>query len=417
MKISNYSNYNQNFNYKNKTSLKMLDNYYFGKKGIRMSPENRKNKIKPPFKQGLYSYKQSFNTLQSNYNKNLLNNKLFIDDSPIFSNNKHQKENNILNINNIAPQSQISKNNSSLCFSSINLNKYKINTSSNQGHKKIIFNNNINNSTGNNLNNVKNTNISLNININNLHPDNKISNSKKVYQNNFGDNPKNEKESRRMIIEYIKVLNNISNNKEIKQTFVDNNISLKVLNQKYNDTDFNYYNNHELFGEAKKQLYLKNLNYSLSYDSYRSNNNEENNNIQNNNTTSNILDVNNISNLLVFNNDKKKTNFMNFLCVPRVLNVIEDGNPKKCIFLITLDETNYTEGKESYLVQWRDMNNEIENEFNVKDIKGCEMSKRHNNRFIIIIEKEEMIENLKFEVETPSKEICNNYILGINNLI
>ena len=45
------------------------------------------------------------------------------------------------------------------------------------------------------------------------------------------------------------------------------------------------------------------------------------------------------------------------------------------------------------------------------------MSKKHNNRFIIIIEKEEMIENLKFEVETPSKEICNNYILGINNLI
>ena len=417
MKISNYNNYNQNLNYKNKTNLKMLDNYYSGKNGKGISLENKKKTIKPPFKQGLYSYKQSFNTLQNDYNKKLLNNKLFIDDSPIYSNNKDKKENNILNLNNIIPQNNISKNSSSLCFSSINLNKYKINTNPNQANKKIIFNNNINNNIGNNLNNIKNTNLSLNININNLNADNNNI-SKKIYQNYFGDNPKYEKESRRMIIEYIKVLNNFSNNKELKQLFTENNISLKVLNQKYNETDVNYNNNHELFGEAKKQLYLKNLNYSLSYDSFRSNNNEENSNIQNNNNNNsiNFLNMNNINNLL-FNNEKKKINILNFLCVPRILNLIEDDIPKKYIFLITLDEIYYTEGKESYLFQWKDMNNEVENEFNLKEIKTCEVSKKYNNRFIISIEKEDIIEILKFEIETPSKEICDNYVLGINHLI
>ena len=433
MKIKNNNNININSNKKffmeNKNNLKLLDSNYYSRKNepsIQISYENKskKKKIKPPFKQGLYSYKQSFNTLQNDYNKNLLNNNFFSNNSP--NKNLLKKENNIFNINNIMPQGgggNMTNNNSSLSFSSINLNKYKINTNPNQKNNNIKFNNlNINNNIYNNkvynssnINNIKNTNASLNLNninnnTNNISTNNNNNISKKIYQNNFSENLKYEKESRRMIIEYIKILNNNTND-TIKQTILDNNISLKVLNQRYNDVENNYSNNHELFGEAKKQLYLKNLNYSLSYDSFRSNTNEEKSSNKNNN----ILPVNNYNNIL-FNKENKKINILNFLCVPRILNLIEeDGSTQKYIFLIVLDEIYFKEGKESYHFQWRDMSTyEVENEFNLKEVKSCKVSKKYKNRLIIEVEKEDLNENINFEIEAPSEEICNNYVIGIN---
>jgi len=279
----------------------------------------------------------------------------------------------------------------------------------NQKNQNInLSNNNIYNNNNNNYNNVKNTNMSLNINLNNINSNNNNL-SKKVYHNYFGDTQKYEKESRRMIIEYIKMLNN---NNNIKQTLLDNNISQKVLNQKFNDSENDNLSS-ELFGEAKKQLYLKNLNYSLSYDSYRTN--EENSiNVVNNN----LLNLNNLNDILL-NKEKKKINILNFLCVPRVLNLIEENKTKeRYIFLITLDETYFTERKESYQFQWRNMtNNEIENVFKLKEIKTCVASNNYKNRFIIEVEKEDLIENLNFEIEAPTNEICNNYIIGLNYLL
>ena len=453
----NYSNSNTNYNNKSKTNLKLKENYYSknNDRFLQIYSENKskKNKIKPPFKQGLYSYKQSFNTLENGYNNKIFNNNFsnnfYSNNSPIYTNMKNKKENNnLLNFtNNIQPWggSHISNNNSSLSFSSINLNKYKINSMSSQNNKNVMFNNNNNNNNNNsnnnnnnnnntnnniitnniynqsnsnnnlnNLINIKKTNMSLNMNNINNTNNNNNNISKKIYQNYFNDNPKYEKESRRMIIEYIKVLG--SNN--IKQTLLDNNISLKVLNQKYNEVETNNFtNNQELFGEAKKQLYLKNLNYSLSYDSFRSNNNEENSVIKNNNND--ILNLDNLNNL-IFIKDKKKINILNFLFVPRILNLIEEDEniAQKCIFLITLDKIYHMEGKESYNFQWRDIStNEIENEFNLKDIKSCYISKKYNNRFIMEIEKDDLIENINFEIETPSKETCNNYVNGINYLM
>ena len=440
MKIKTKINPSKRFFYENKNNIKLVDNYYSRKNEpmVQMSLENKnkKKKIKPPFKQGLYSYKQSFNTLQNDYNQNMLNNH-FYSNSP----NKHKKENNILNINSIIQpiDQHISNNNSSLSFSSINLNKYKINTIPSQKNKNIIFNNNIYNS--NNINNIKNTNTNLNLsNYNNKVNKNNNNYNKKIYQDYFIDNQKYEKESRRMIVELIKILNrqnnnNINNNNNnIKQFLIDNNISLKVLNQKYNEREINYNNlnnsindnnnNQELFGEAKKQLYLKNLNYSLSYDSVRSNYNDEAsfndaNNVNNasNKTNNNILSVNNLNSLLL-NKEKKKINILNFLCVPRILNLIEEEHIERCIFLITLDEIYFKEGKESYFLQWRDMdNNEIKNEFNLKEVKSCKTNKKNKNRFIIEMEKNDLIESLNYEIEAPSEEICNNYVIGINYLI
>ena len=381
--------------------------------GYYTNNNKKKRIIKPPFKQGLYSYKNT----SYNYIPKINNNNFFSYDTPNYSIiNIKKDKNNIININNIYMPNE--PGNSSLSFSSINLNKYKINNMPNNFDKNEIKEINDSNSI------IKNTNLSMNFNLsnhsinnNNKSNPNNTMNKSIIYHDYFKDSLPYEKESRRMIIEFAKL--NLNKKKDIKQIIQENNISLKILNQKYaekdeekdNDINNNTNNNtnRELFGEAKKQVYLKNLDYYLS---------------QNSTITTEVLNNKNKkfnieNNFLINNKNKKRINILNFLLTPRVLNLIEDSeNKKKFIFLIALDEIFFSEGKESYLFQWKNMeNNEIENQFNIKLIKNCIENKIFNNRFCLKVENQDSQQEYNYEIETPSNEICNNYVTGINYLL
>ena len=381
--------------------------------GYYTNNNKKKRIIKPPFKQGLYSYKNT----SYNYIPKINNNNFFSYDTPNYSIiNIKKDKNNIININNIYMPNE--PGNSSLSFSSINLNKYKINNMPNNFDKNEFKEINDSNSI------IKNTNLSMNFNLsnhsinnNNKSNPNNTMNKSIIYHDYFKDSLPYEKESRRMIIEFAKL--NLNKKKDIKQIIKENNISLKILNQKYaekdeekdNDINNNTNNNtnRELFGEAKKQVYLKNLDYYLS---------------QNSTITTEVLNNKNKkfnieNNFLINNKNKKRINILNFLLTPRVLNLIEDSeNKKKFIFLITLDEIFFSEGKESYLFQWKNMeNNEIENQFNIKLIKNCIENKIFNNRFCLKVENQDSQQEYNYEIETPSNEICNNYVTGINYLL
>ena len=381
--------------------------------GYYTNNNKKKRIIKPPFKQGLYSYKNT----SYNYIPKINNNNFFSYDTPNYSIiNIKKDKNNIININNIYMPNE--PGNSSLSFSSINLNKYKINNMPNNFDKNEIKEINDSNSI------IKNTNLSMNFNLsnhsinnNNKSNPNNTMNKSIIYHDYFKDSLPYEKESRRMIIEFAKL--NLNKKKDIKQIIKENNISLKILNQKYaekdeekdNDINNNTNNNtnRELFGEAKKQVYLKNLDYYLS---------------QNSTITTEVLNNKNKkfnieNNFLINNKNKKRINILNFLLTPRVLNLIEDSeNKKKFIFLIALDEIFFSEGKESYLFQWKNMeNNEIENQFNIKLIKKCIENKIFNNRFCLKVENQDSQQEYNYEIETPSNEICNNYVTGINYLL
>jgi hypothetical protein len=273
---------------------------------------------------------------------------------------------------------------------------------------------------------IKNTNLSMNFNLSN----NSIINNKNnissnitksiIYHDYFKDSHSYEKESRRMIIELAKL--NLNKKKDIKQIIKENNISLKILNQKINEKDDEKYENEtsnninnntnkELFGEAKKQVYLKNLDYYISQNSTITTD------ILNNNNTNRIFNIEN--NILINNKNKKRINILNFLLTPRVLNLIEGVDVKqKFIFLVVLDEIFFSEGKESYIFQWKNMeNNEVENEFNIKLIKQCNVNKIFKNRFSLKVENKDLQTEFNYEIETPSDEICNNYVMGINYLL
>ena len=374
-----------------------------------LNNNSRKKKVvKPPFKKGLYSYKQS-----NSYIQNINNNNFFSYESPNYSLfNIKKDKNHILNILPI-------EGNSSLSFSSLNLNKYKIHNipeKNNKNENKQIINDN--NAF------IKNVNLSMNMNLNNKGNINNSLNNPNInieYFNYFNDSRLYEKESRRMLIELLKLklVQKNGNNIGIKQLIKDNKISLKVLNQKLtqkeyeneknNNSNFNTLNNKEVFGEAKKYVYLKNLDNYLS----------QNSTITTEILTNNNNRVFNIENSIKNNKNKKKINILNFLLTPRVLNLIEDIEEKqKYVFLISFDEIFYLEGKESYIFMWKNMeNNEIENEFNIKLIKKCDGNKIFRNRFILKVINNDLGEEFNYEIETPSDEICNNYVIGINYLI
>ena len=398
-------------NNRNNQNIKRNDNFNIN---LYRSYNNNKKKniIKPPFRQGLYSYSDTLNIFQNNTKTERHRNYNL-------SNSKNKYINNMNNIIIFKDGNKITKNNSSLCLSSINLNKYKIKPIINKKEKSSNFkninksNSNECNNSNNNINIVKDINInkSINFNIINENKNKKDIQKQSHYKNYFAECSLSEIESRRMIIEYIKILD--KKERDVNKTLKDYNISKKVLNQKYYDNECN--DNFELFGEAKKEIYLKNLNYSLSSELDISNNDEEENN---SNKNINILNINNLTNLL-FGKENKKINLLYFLCVPKILNLIGENDKKeKYIFLLIPDENIIIYPKESYIFQWRNpLTNEIENEFNIKSIKNCMAREKYNNRFIIEVEKEDIIDNLNFEIETPSKEVCNNYVNGINYLI
>ena len=391
-----------------------LSSYYTNQGNISLrlnyllNNSKKKKMIKPPFKKGLYSYKQSHSYIQ-----NINNNNFFSYESPNYSLFNIKKEkNNILNI--------LPIEGNSLSFSSLNLNKYKIyniKEKNNKNDNKQI----INDSSAF----IKNNNLSMNKNNNSINNNkNKINNSYiNEYFDYFNDRRTYEKESRRMIIELLKLNLGDKNNIRIKQLLKDNNISLKVLNQKLtqkeyenelsnNNSNLNTINNKEVFGEAKKVLYLKYL---------------DNNFLSQNSTITTEIFSNGSNKLFNIGNDiinnknksKKKINILNFLLTPRVLNLIQENNEKeKFVFLISIDELFYLEGKESYVFMWKNMeNNEVENEFNIKLIKKCDENKIFRNRFGIKVANDDFGEEFNYEIETPSDEICNDYVIGINYLI
>ena len=410
--INNYSN-NQikNSFYKDKTNIKSINNYYSNKNELNLfnifDKKNKIKKIKPPFKRGLYSYKHSFNTNQNNFNKNNLNNNLSSFNSQNNLIIKYNNENNDINsnyindnnnTNNNIPidlKSQKSNYNSFLNFSSINLNKYKINITPNQSIKNdYIINDNINNYYTN-INVNKNINMNLNSNLNYIK--NNDDNNQNIYTNYIKADY--QKENNRMLIEYLKVINNLKNNNFKKNILYNDDSS----NRQYNSNKFNIINNnYSLFEYPKNQLVLKNINHSVSYDIFLNNNKKD----------INCKKINNLK-------DNKKIDILNFLFVPRVLNLIGENNKRqKYIFLLTLDNFILKEGKESYQFQWRNMsNNEIENKFNLNKIKSCYINKNYNNIFIVFVKKDSNEGYLNLEIETPSEEICYNYVKGINYLL
>ncbi len=478
---------------------------YLSNSSSTLYKNNKKNKSygKFPFKQGMFSYKNSLMNSAPNNNYKNFNNIPSNRISNKYNNNNSLLSTNLkLNIDNDDNDNNISQNNiihgRFSSTSSLDLNKYKItekimnknkaknisygnlshrsyknyNNNGNLLNNSNVFNNNNGKKNSNNSNFSINNNINNNIQSNNNINNNKINqnsfettkispiipkvmsnkennspsllliddykdnnnnnnfsskniNKKRKFCDHFKERPDNEKESRRMIIEYLKVLKR-SNNKNLNENDINmimskNNISAKVLNQEIIAKEFN---SSKIFNTFINSGKIKINNEVISAQS--SLNNSLLNNF--NNSVVNINDKvlsknfnspikNNINNFLTIMNDEKrdKINMIKFLSKPRLMSVF--FKKKKFIYLFFLCPNNlsYINAIESYIFKFVDINNKKTiGGFDLIKVNFCSLSNNNPNVFYVTTYDGKIERN--YEFETDSKENASYYVKSINYL-
>ena len=402
----------------------------------------KKGKLK--LQKGIFSYKRSTNSnlsnsLESNnsiekHNSSLLSNKI----NSIKSSNKNHSlfpnlklffDNNNIEISSI----KTGTNNENISnqfhnHSAMFLNKYKIMNNIIQKQNKSMDFSNIQNNAFNNsnntyqflkynniiINNINQPNIKLNSeNIliktkrdlkiaNNLSQflnkakEEKEKNNKDILPTNlFLFKSKAENESRRMIIEYLKVLKQAEKNKyKVLNILKKQNISERVLNQQRINTNLNIYT---MKSKNSKFFYLKNSK-KIELPGEK-------------------VNLKNISKFLKDMNDitKDKIYMVKYLSMPRIMNLIFMEKEYKFIFILKPNRLTYIKGLESYIFQWKDIKTK-------KDIGGFDLIKvnsccvNHKQDKNVLIETFDGDIHRKYELITKSAEDAFIFVKSINYL-
>ena len=475
-----------------------LFNSFLSARDIQNKKQNEHKRKTPygklPIKKGMFSYKTSLNN-ENNYNyKNKYNyinmfrnksNNIIEVNEPYYDYNNYKYNNNSLlsaelklnlddnstdNNNNLEQNKSMGERISST--SSLNLNKYKINRNNiiNQKKNALIQNDkkmnnsnkiiNISNNNGNSSfskyinNNNQSNNISNNTNYNilnkseNLNFDaykNEAKNNlsmavekkKKIKKiaDHFKNRPKYEKESRRMIIELIKILNKKENiNKkvysmeDIEKILVKNNISKKVLNKEFDPVEFNIinlFNKSSSLGNIGKTKEINNKdkndkNNSIN-SSFKENKRDNSNEIKNKKKqkSKNLISPikKNINDFLKKMNDvkKDKINIISFLSVPRIMNLYFMDKKYTFIFVLSPSNICYEEAIESYIFKFADINTkEFVGGFDLIKVRICSKIQNNPNKFYIETFNEKVHKNYIFEAK--SSYLANYYVKGISYL-
>ena len=487
--------------YKNNSRYK---NQNLNNSSLSINFKNKKNKSynKLPFKQGMFSYKNSIissSSSNNNYKKNnnynynhnssnKINIKYNNNSSLLSANLKLNLDNDDIHNNNISQNSIIQGRIPS--SSSFDLNKYKIydktivnlkinkqnisnknfirsiipkspfkivNSDNNGIQHKKTYNKKINNVLFNNPNSNKQILIRNSMDTGKISPifpkmipikgqnsppllviddykDNNLNSSrnsikKRKIVDHFRNCENYKKESRRMIIEYLKVLNRQNyNNKnmlgktDIYMIMTKKNISKKVLNQEIIAKTFN---SSEIFNNSAFIKSNKNFNNeSSSIKSSLSNSliNNFNNSVMSINN--NVLSKNfqspiksNISQFLTNMNDeqKDKINMVKFLSIPRILHLFFLNKEYKYVCLLCPSNICYIKGIESYIFKFLDIKSyKFMGGFDLIKVRLCSINKKNPNNFFIETFDGKVHRNYEFIAN--SKENALYYAKAINYL-
>lgn len=383
---------------------------------------------KPPIKKGIFSYKPTFisslnqddsskqnqQSGRSNDNCSMISQDLQLhfwdeDDEGFISSQKDRQRKS--------------------STTSINLNKYKINNithlTSNTSTTKI------------NKENYDMNKISPIVSDNNHYinlpreKDNVQLITKILETDNFSNKRKNEKESRRMCLEYVKLLRKYKYNiyKPLDVVMKNNGISNKILNQ-----------TKIIEPQHVEHQYMKTANF---------NENSQSSFIQNNNNkfidskyiyqspqlfvSSSGDNINESSSLKQFSkfiyqmtDDKKdKLNMINFLCVPRKMKLIltksSQLSTKKftkilsLIFILTPNMMCYQHGIESYIFKFMDPDKKkFIGGFDLIKVQSCIIGTNDPKHFHI--ETFDGKKTRQYEIDADSLELCASYVKSINYL-
>ena len=338
---------------------------------------------------------EQFQDLNNNFFKSHNNTSINLNKYKILSNFSNSKISNlspsISNIN-INKNLNINQDNEIQTINSMQgLRRFKINIQSNNNSAIEDLGNissneliQINNKTNNNS--IHGTKIENNIKLNTITIPNYTYFDKKA---------KNEKESRRMLIEYIKLLR--KKNEKIEDFLNNNRISTLILQQ---DKEIIKIQNPITQTSLFTSLNNSPIGITPEYTSVQ-------------NSTPNLFEN-------IISDSKEKINYLNFLSVPRIMNIITNNDRKPYVFYMTPNEISYIKGVEDYIFKWIDIKNlNINNNCNLILLNSCFVDKLNNERFYIIYHEDDLQNengSLDFTllIEASSKELCDNYVTCLN---
>ena len=217
-----------------------------------------------------------------------------------------------------------------------------------------------------------------------------------IINNFFISKSKAEKESRRMIIEYLKVLKQSEKNKSKLINILRNqNISDKVMNQKkILNTNLNIYT---MSSKNSKFFYPKN---SKKIESPR-----ETTNLRN--VSKFLKDMNDIT--------KDKISMVKYLSIPRVMKLIFNEKIYKFIFILKPNQFSYLKGLESYIFQWIDIKTKKEQGgFDLIKVNSCCLNYKENKN--VLIETFDGEIHREYEFITNSNKDATIFVKSINYL-
>ena len=237
----------------------------------------------------------------------------------------------------------------------------------------------------------------------------------------FKSRPSNERESRRLMIEYVKLIKKQNSSKSISSILSMNNYSSKILQQdQVSQSNKNIAQSSNFFsGNQSPNTFLfspnpESLPNPLSLNSKP----QPQPNIS---IYSNMTDgTKQYSQFLsdITDDSKEKINLINFLTTPRVMNLLTKQNERQAfIFLLSPNTSSYVYGIESYAFRWIELKEgKSYGNFDMIKMVSCLSVKDSYNQFEITVGGVGEEEERSYLIEASTREMCDNYIKCLNYL-
>ena len=230
-------------------------------------------------------------------------------------------------------------------------------------------------------------------------------------------------ESRRMMVEYVKLSLHKEKGNTIEQVLKEHNISDKILQQEVtpnnNNSNSNSYSSSHKTQQQQQSSNFLSVTQSPHTVLFQTPSSHFNNNNHPRNTNAHNIHkfISEISN----DNSSDKLTYINFLSTPRIMNLhMSSTHIQPYIFLLSPNSSAYTYGIETYSFRWLHLHNSsYYGNFDLIKLISCasRSSQSHSHLFELIITNKGNTEDTRsLIIEAPTDEICNTYIKSLNYL-
>ena len=230
-----------------------------------------------------------------------------------------------------------------------------------------------------------------------------------------------QKESRRMLVEYLKINKNY--NIPIRTFMKNENIHDLVLLKDKNDEE-NTINKNDIIGENSSYFDIKN---EKDNNSFSKSNISKNKEISENVSKSKLKNINSFKMLSTFLNDindeSQEKTLLIFLSIPRILRLISSGEKLSYIFCSSPTNISCIYGIETYIFKWSDCKNyNLIGYFDLINVENCYVNMEDKKKFDIFVnvgkrtknENNKVNDDKYYSIETNDEEITQNYVQAIN---